>query len=246
MRLAFECPTSLLEFVQPMADFDWILAHLVLQDEKYAHFYAESFRFKVLDNSVNELLNPVSLKDLVTAAKIVSPNVVVSPDILGDSVRTLDSLKEIQKYFSVDEILPVLQGKTLNGIVGCSGLIKSLGYNKVAVPYDIGCERFDSLQHMAFMRKAVISQILDMFEEIHLLGLTTLEELVFYKGVTQIKSLDTGSPVLHGLKGIEYGKGDLIPKTIPTVIRMDNTTPSISALDLIRYNIKFLRSLTSD
>lgn len=28
MRLALECPVSLLEDIQPLADFDWILTHL--------------------------------------------------------------------------------------------------------------------------------------------------------------------------------------------------------------------------
>ena len=39
MKLALECPAKLSEDVQPLSDFDWVLAHLVLSDPEYAEYY---------------------------------------------------------------------------------------------------------------------------------------------------------------------------------------------------------------
>ena len=48
IKLALECPTRLLGDIQPLADFDFILAHLVLQDKEYAEYFSRSKRWKIL------------------------------------------------------------------------------------------------------------------------------------------------------------------------------------------------------
>ena len=76
MKLALETPTELLGDIQPLSDFSWILAHLVLADPSYAWFYSQYAGYKVLDNSVNELLEPISIESLAEAAR----------DALGKSI----------------------------------------------------------------------------------------------------------------------------------------------------------------
>jgi hypothetical protein len=58
MRLALEIPKVFLEQLSPLCDFDFALAHRVLEDADYASFYAKQAkagRFVLLDNGMHEL-----------------------------------------------------------------------------------------------------------------------------------------------------------------------------------------------
>ena len=244
MKVALECPSSLLDEVQPLADYDFALTHLVLSDEKYAEWYKNSKKFKVLDNSTNELLKPCSLRDIEKAASIIKPDLIVPPDFLGDSLSTERALNEAIKIFGKEKLLPVVQGHELKYTIECSGHIVELGFNKLAVPYDILSSRADDVTTMATNRQRVINEIISRVPigfRIHLLGMTTLEELsLCNKG--WVKSIDTGSPILHGLCDRKFGTDSLIPKNTPTLELMDKCNLSYGLTD-IYYNIAMLRKV---
>ena len=247
MRLALESPTQLLGTVQPLADFDFILAHLVLKDEKYADFYRKSTKFKILDNSTNELLEPCSLEDLETADRLVGPcNLIVSPDFLGNADMTLDALALACTKFGKSRILPVVQGKTLDEVDLCAEEIWKLGLTLLAVPYDICCKRTNTLQRMASTRQEVIALLESKYFgpdfEFHLLGMTTLEELEAYTEDSRVISIDTGGPILMGLYGHRYGSNLLPPKITPTYNQMDLCNLKLGEADIF-YNIAYLRGL---
>ena len=249
MQLALECPTPLLSEIQPLADFDFCLSHLVLKDEEYANYYRKSNRVKILDNSTNELLSPLSLEEIKQAADIVKPNFVVAPDFLGDGVTTIESLKKALHYWDQSMLIPVIQGSTIQEVINCLKEIVRLNFcARLAVPFDILTNRSASLEDMAKGRRMVI-HMLDMsytqypIDSIHLLGVTTLEELKSYDTYPQVESVDTGSPVLHGLKGLRYGRDRLLDKSTPTMNRMPNNY--ILGLENIYYNISYLRKYTS-
>jgi len=241
VQLALECPTQLLPEIQPLADFDWILAHLVLKDKAYADFYSNSTRFKVLDNSVNELLQPLGLDEIKRAASIVKPNLVVPPDFLGDAEKTQQSLIEAQKVFGRGTLLPVVQGSDLQGVIEYVDYLLNLGYHQLAVPYDILSTRTDELSKMSFNRSRVVHKILgraSLGAEVHLLGFTTFTELSNYNGF-QVRSIDTGSPVSNGMYGLYFGRDELMSKQHPTFEVME-VAPGIY-WDAIYYNIAYLR-----
>jgi len=48
LKLALECPTLMLNLIQPLADMDFILTHLVLKDKDYALYYMNSKRAKII------------------------------------------------------------------------------------------------------------------------------------------------------------------------------------------------------
>lgn len=247
MQLALECPTSLLEEIQPLADFDWLLTHKVLEDEGYANFYKNSKRWKVLDNSVNELLQPCSLSDMQKAAEVVSLGSIVRivpPDFLGNSFETISALEEAIKVFGRTGLLPVIQGSDLSDCLRCAQYIKKEGFRGVAVPYDITCRRTDLAETMGEKRQEVIGRIRGLFYWIHLLGMTTIKELESYRTVPEVQSIDTGLPIMCGLKGIKLGEEEVLFKAVPTLDRMQEDLGSgKSGINwaLIYRNIAYLR-----
>ena len=226
MNIALETPTELLQVVQPLADFDWILAHLVLEDASYAQWYRESKRLKVLDNSVNELLEPLDLVEMVKAANVVIPDYVVAPDFLGDQVKTLNALNLAADAFGKEVILPVLQGSTLEECQASAKAIKAWGYRRISVPYDILSDRRNfSLNQMGENRNTLIANLGVNFSWIHLLGFTTPKELLSYKERLNILSQDTGKPIMWGLRKDMMGEGEDYlyqePQGDPTLGKMD-------------------------
>ena len=239
MRLALECPTELLEYIQPLADFDWILAHKVLNDDDYASFYQKSMRYKVLDNSVHELREPMTLDELQRAADIVNPNLIVAPDHLDNHFATIDSLEKATKVFGLEKIMPVVQGHEHRYVLECFDYIKQMGFKRVAIP----AYKASSNEIMTQKRKNILDSLFSRVPagfEFHLLGMTTLEELETCDKFW-IKSIDTGVPVLCGLKGIRFDYDKLPVKGI-TMNQFDSSSYSYE-LEMVYYNIAYMRKL---
>ncbi len=255
LQLALECPTYLLKDIQPLADFDWILTHLVLQDDDYAKFYRSSKRLKVLDNSVNELLEPCSLGKMEEAEELLGGvDLVVPPDFLGDSLATRGELYKACNLWTRDRILPVVQGDSLASVLECFEHIRELGFDRVAVPYDIICKRTDSLETMAKGRLEVVNKIISIVPvdfQIHLLGMTTLEELERHnKG--WVKSVDTGVPIVYGMNCEHLDGNWNFKKDKPTLSQMPSYQEFLGGdqnefghkLSAIFWNIAYLRKVT--
>lgn len=101
MNLAMEIPKALLAEVSEYTDVDFALAHLVLEDAEYAAFYKEQRhkhkRRVILDNSMHEQgLTPLTVPQLIEAAKKINPSCVVPPDKLGDAKFTYEGFHEFR------------------------------------------------------------------------------------------------------------------------------------------------------
>ena len=196
MKLALECRTELLEMVQPFADFDFVLAHEVLQNDEYAEYYKNSDREKIVDNSVNEDGEPISIEDLKQAFELVGGTMVVSPDWLGNSKRTLEAYLECISTFRAERVVGVVQGSTFEEAFKCAAVYKG----SIAVPYDICSKKTDSPLLMGLRRSLVVCN-LPSDKLIHLLGFACLDEFIFYQNRPNVWSIDTGIPILLGLEG---------------------------------------------
>jgi len=104
---------------------------------------------------------------------------------------------------------------------------------------------------MARVRSLVVYLLAEMgFTNIHLLGLTSIEEFIYYwynrPTRRTIESIDTGGPVLLGLTGLQYPK-ELSFKTTPTLKLMNEVDSESRYSDSQRggvaWNIAFLRTL---
>ena len=92
ISLAMEAPISLLRELPYITEFDFALTHLFEQSGHYSDYYewaVKSGREVVLDNSVNELGEPVSLEEMDTVAKSLYPTYIIPPDHLNDLEATL-------------------------------------------------------------------------------------------------------------------------------------------------------------
>lgn len=243
MDLALECPTDLLQEIQPLTDFYFALTHLVLSDPDYAEYYRDhKDRLLILDNSTNELGEPCSIDDILKAAELTKPHIIVPPDYLCDMNKTVEDVRIFKKVGWEDErfILPVIQGSTVKECYKCADKYIDMGFTQCAVPYDPTCTKEDTIQRMAGQRKRIVVGLVAHFDWVHLLGFTIFEELQFYR---ELKpkcrlTIDTGSPIMHGLKGLRFGRDPLLDKKKPTMDRMDRQDSNLE--DVFR-NIAYLR-----
>ena len=97
MKCALVSPTDLLTHIQPFSHYHLVLTHKVIYERAYQEFYRERSKagdFIILDNSAIEKGGrSTPLKDVVLAAVLIKPSVVVLPDYLFDSKRTLKELE---------------------------------------------------------------------------------------------------------------------------------------------------------
>jgi len=235
MKLALEARTDMLEMVQPFADFDWILAHKVLEDEGYAKFYKESDKPRFIDNSVNEIGEPVSIEDMKKVWGVLGGGYIVAPDWIGDATKTVEAYGKCVEEFGEENVVGVLQGGTFQEALGCLNVFRGM----VAVPYDIGSKKKDPPWLMALRRILVVSNI-PSDRYIHLLGFTSIDELWWYTNRPNVVSIDTGIPILLGLQGLDI-LDPLEGKEEPTYNRMDKLELTQDGWTAICRNIALLR-----
>jgi len=238
MKLALECRTDMLEMVQPFADFDWILAHKVLEDEKYTKFYQDSGNLKFVDNSVNEKGAPLSIDDLKKAFDKVQGTYVVAPDYIGDAQKTVNSYMETLEKFPKGKVVGVIQGPTFVDAFEC---LRTYGTGIVCVPYDLCSSKEEPPWVMGLRRSLFVSNIpRDQGFLVHLLGFTSLDELYWYHGNPIIYTMDTGIPILLGLEGLDI-LDPLESKNEPTFNRMEKLELNQKGWTAIIRNIALLR-----
>lgn len=136
MKAALVSPTSLLEQVQPFSDYHLILTYKVIYSRRYQAFYAARSKagdYIILDNgAVEKGGRSVPLRDIVLAAVLTKPNVVVLPDYLFDSHRTLDELENalrspqlrfLRKVLPNIQLCAVIQGLDQDDWLECFGIL---------------------------------------------------------------------------------------------------------------------------
>ena len=238
MKLALECRTNMLEMVQPFADFDFILAHKVLEDEGYAEWYKNSDNVKFVDNSVNELGEPLPLDKMQEAFERVGGTYLVAPDYLGNAAKTVGSYMECIKALPKEKVVGVIQGSTFPEAFEC---LSAYGQGMVAIPYDLCSQKSDPPWLMALRRALFIGYVpRDKGIIIHLLGFNGLEELIWYQNAPHILSIDTGVPILLGMQGLDI-LDPLESKEEPTLNLMEKLDLNQQAWTGVIRNIALLR-----
>ena len=247
IRIGFECPNEIFQSILPLGDFNFALTKEVLKNGELAEYYRTSKKFCFLDNSTNEELVPCSLKEIEQAANLIHPDKIVAPDFLGNSTKTLAGLPATIDTFGRGSVLPVIQGSSLEEVFDCARGIRGHSLDCIAVPYDLILGRNASVADMARVRSLVVYHLTNVlgFKKIHLLGLTSLEELIYYwwdpETRSHVKSIDTGGPILMGLKGVHYPQ-EWSYKQTPTLRLMESFSATHN-LETVLWNISFLRTL---
>lgn len=238
MRLALEMPIPDLAKAEAVTDFSFLLSHL-FKHPKYVSFFAGIDKYKILDNSTNELHAPASVQTLVEQARLVRANAIVLPDYEDDAERTLEAVRLALKYPVPKDLerIGVIQGATETECASLAREYLGLGITYVAVPCDTAGARETSLREMARRRASLILHLPGKLK-IHLLAVSLPEELLNYRHDSRVTSVDTGAPVLNALHGRRFGVDDLMPKRV--YIPYNKPIPE-NAWSLVWHNINTLR-----
>lgn len=240
MLVSHEIPISIFEESKKFNDYDYCLLHLTAIPE-YRDFYINSIkegRKVLLDNSLFELGDALTVEDVRKGVLDINPTWVVVPDCLNDADTTIKRFKEWEKECSDLDVLTigVAQGNTLEEITRCY-IFMSKHADKIAIPFD--SEAFNELVthynkldvwcngRQAFVQYLVDEGIWNNDKPHHLLGCSYAREFAnpLYRQIS-IETIDTSNPVVAGLLGFKYEEDGL------------NYKPSIKLCDLINAEVR--------
>lgn len=225
MKISHESPLVLLEESRKFNDYDYALVHLFDNNPIYYNFFIESLKMGrevILDNSVFELGEAYDADVFVEWIEKLKPTYYIIPDVLDDTDKTINSLKEfINKYKNLPgKSIGVIQGTTYEDICRCYKEIEPL-VDKVAISFDsavyntlIQEEELNIWQRWCRGRQELLKRLLkdniiNVSKPHHLLGIALPQEIKEYKNYHWIDSIDTSNPVVHGLHEIQYENGEL-------------------------------------
>lgn len=177
------------------------LAHVALNNEHYAQFYREMAKtsYVILDNGEAEG-NQLSFEELHDVISYIKPTEIVIPDSLYDKDATISKLKDFLKFLETwsqryeGNLMAVPQGSCKSEYVECAKIlsdykcINTLGISKFMIQKEVNRRTF--IAHLLFSE--------GIQNEIHVLGLNSLNELRDLKGLSNsIRSLDTCYAALY-------------------------------------------------
>jgi len=189
IRVAFECPARYIPVVQEYTEFDFAIAHFVLENEEYAYWHRNRPGRKplILDNGAFELKYPLPMHKIIEAAKLVYADYIIPPDYYK-------SFEETKRYF--EDFLYLNTGYKLAPVVAGQGMaevIKCYQYYSTFKEVSMYCWTRGS------KRAEVLKELggdIDKTRNHHLLGFSTLKELKSCYDIIQMPiTIDTMKPV---------------------------------------------------
>ena len=188
MDIAMEMPLVHLEELSKHCDFDFAIAHLVLQygvGSTYCKFYkkqAESGRTVYLDNGFHELGYSLPLDDLFKAAKMIHPTHFVAVEIAKDPLSThahvLQAAVEISRRRLPYKLVGTWQGS-------------QRALDRLEEVCDVVALPFRRPRH------TVVTP--GNSNRYHFFGIRTLDEI----RRTPPRSIDTSAPIKYALYGVD-------------------------------------------
>lgn len=270
IKVSHESPLSMLELSRSYNDYDYALVHLFESHAGYYKFFEESIamdRHVILDNSIFELGVAFDPIKYISWIHRLNPTEFIIPDVLEDCNGTLESANRfMQMYYSegseyidvVSKTIGVVQGKNYGELVKCYTALDRMGVDKLAISFDYSyyAEVFPHPNKwVAFMMGRVLTLIRMLNEGVinknkphHLLGCAHPREFSFYthSEFNWIETLDTSSPVVHGLKGISYGdKISTWEKEKTKLVELLDAVPNEYQKAIIYSNIRDFKSYLS-
>lgn len=243
MRAALISPVEFLHEVQPFSDYHLVLTHRVIYDGKYQKFYRERSKrgdFIILDNSALEnKAKSRPLKDVVLAAVLIRPKVVILPDFLFDSDRTLDELENALKSPQLNfmrRVIPdvklaaVVQGVDESDWLECFDILNSVrnGIDILGIPMlttHLFGSRYEALKLISRRVK----------KNCHLLGFwhgVPLSEIKRESQFDFVLGVDTSKPVRLAIQGKSLDSWTSLERDREFIDRKHNSVN----LELLRAN----------
>ena len=225
IKISHESPLSMLEISRTYNDYDYALVHLFETNPEYFNFFKESLkqgRTVLLDNSIFELGTAYDSNKYVEWINKLEPTEYIIPDALEDCNKTIqqaDSWMKSSAYHihGQSQRIGVVQGFTYGELVKCYMTLDRMGIDKLAISFDYSyyLEVFPhpnkwvsyAMGRVMTLNKLMEDGIINLNKPHHLLGCAHPREFSFYNSPAYkwIESLDTSSPIVHGIKKVGYG-----------------------------------------
>jgi hypothetical protein len=263
VKLSHEVPFCLLEKSREFNDFDYLLPHLMDENEEYRNFFYKSKemgRYIVMDNSLHELGEAYNTERLMHWINEIKPNEFIVPDVWEDyaaSVRNAKLWAQIELPEGVLKVA-VVQAKSLHEATLCTQAYKDFGYRKIA--YSYGAQYYHDLAphpnkdfgkaigRFMVINDLINSKILSHTDRVHLLGTASPIEFGLYKNIKCIESIDTSNPIMATIEGRTYNDLGLSPKPTANMNSHQNMQlkgefyPEVF-LEILEYNIRKFREI---
>ena len=264
MKIAHECPTSLLLDSREFNDYDYALVHLFeeLPEADYYNYFVESLalgRHVILDNSIFELGEAFDHKKFAFWVSRLQPTEYIIPDALENCDQTIQNARDwfAGPHMAVPETsktIGVVQGKSYDELVKCYNFMNA-HVDKIAFSFDYSyyaevCPHPNKWFAFALGRASVLSRmvkegIINTAKPHHLLGCGLPLEFFFYRDseFDWIETIDTSNPIVHGMLGIKYEPAGLRQKqSIKMAEMITAERPDDKTLQRIEHNINLFRS----
>jgi queuine/archaeosine tRNA-ribosyltransferase len=263
IKIAHESPKSIFKDVQYSTDYDYALVHLFEEDEEYLNQFRKAKsegREVILDNSIFELEEAFDADRFAFWIEELRPTWYIVPDALEDTKRTMNQMAAWNmKYSNVPgKKIGVVQGKTYEQIKACYIYMNEIAnVDMIAISFDYSYYT-ESVPHpnkyvswmlgrVKLLGDLLRDGVINENKPHHLLGCGLPQEFSFYKNAKYdwIYSLDTSNPVVHGIKGIEYGTDGLWSKESQKLFEMINSNVTEEQLSNVKTNIQKFRWFTN-
>lgn len=225
IKISHESPLSMLEISRTYNDYDYALVHLFETHPEYYRFFEESLkqdRHVLLDNSIFELGVAFDTNKYVEWINKLEPTEYIIPDALEDMYKTIRQAEQWMKStiyhtHGQSKTVGVVQGQSYGELVKCYTTLDRMGVEKLAISFDYSYylrafPHANKWVSYAMGRVMTLNQLLDdgvinTKKPHHLLGCAHPREFSFYNSpeYSWIESLDTSSPIVHGIKKVGYG-----------------------------------------
>jgi hypothetical protein len=258
MKISHEVPFCLLEKSREFNDFDYLLPHLMDENEEYKNFFYKSKemgRYIVMDNSLHELGTAYNTERLLYWINEIKPEEFIVPDVWEDkdaSVRNAKLWSQVELPDGVMKVA-VVQAKSYHEAVLCTQAYKDFGYKKIAYSYGASyyneiCPHPNKDLGKAIGRFMVISQllkdkILNDTDRVHLLGTASPIEFGLYNGMQCIESIDTSNPVMAAIGELPYTNMGLSSKPLANMNKYQDISLEFVNEDLVEYNVEMFRKI---
>ena len=258
VKISHEVPFCLLKKSREFNDYDYLLPHLMDENEEYRNFFYESkkmWRYIVMDNSLHELGEAYNTERLMHWIEEIKPQEFIIPDVwenYAESVRNAKQWSKVQLPEGVTKVA-VVQAKSIYEAGLCVQAYRDLGYKKIAFSY--GAEYYHEMcPHpnkdlgKAIGRYMVISQFMQnktllSGDRVHLLGTASPIEFGMYKNISCIESIDTSNPIMAGIEGIPYTKIGLDSKPTANMNNFQDKPITETQMKFIEHNVINFRQI---
>lgn len=259
IKISHEVPFSMMEESLQFNDYDYALVHLLEENPIYLKFFKDSInkgREVILDNSLFELGEAFSNELFFKWVCKLNPTYHVVPDKFGDRSFTVDSVKEWNRLYKGQTnslSVGVVQGSSFTELVECYKEIEPLvdvvafSFQQKAFenifPY-LGVDNARAWGRLYLIDFLNENGFINYNKKHHLLGVSLPQEMKWYRGLRFITSVDTSSPIIHGLLGVEFGISGLKEKCKEKLADHINDKPGEGQKNLIYSNIKKFKEFT--